>query len=232
MAKKVGVLLGGDPGDIKRGNAAMRPTTKKAAVATSKVAKAKARAKDAGVDTSQFEADAAVVREPTQKDLENVGVKAKELKALYIRQAKGQVVMDQIAKDIAKIEVDELPALLDAAGLKTITLKDGSVVIVKKEYYPGINKENEQAAFSWLREHNFAELIKTQVHSVFGKGEDAKALAFMKLLQTKKIAFTAKEGIHAATLKAWVKEQMEKGATLPPSIGVHTVSRAQLKAPQ
>lgn len=206
--------------------------TKKAAAEDTKLLKNRSKALAAGIDVTQFENDAASKREPTKKDLEAVGENAKALRDLYKRQAKGQVVMKEIQDAIDNIELKVLPTLLEAAGLIEATLPDGSQVLVVKEFYPNIKKEDEQKAFAWLRKHDFDAIIKTEVKSVFGKGEDAKALALMKLLQQKKVAFVSKEAIHALTLKAFVKEQLADGNTLPPTIGVHTISRAQLKAPK
>jgi hypothetical protein len=40
------------------------------------------------------------------------------------------------------------------------------------------------------------------------------------------------ESVHAATLKSLVKELLEKGTTLPPSISVFEFKKAELKEPK
>jgi hypothetical protein len=76
---------------------------------------------------------------------------------------------------------------------------------------------NREKFYKWLRENNFGSLIRTEVVAQFGMGEDKKAVALTLSLLKRKYDVIQKQSVHPSTLKAFVKEQLEKehGITLP-----------------
>jgi hypothetical protein len=64
----------------------------------------------------------------------------------------------------------------------------------------------------------------------FGSGEDGKAGEFIGLARMKGFEVTQKEQVHSGTLKAFVKERIEKGQEIPNDLfGVFTGERAFIK---
>jgi len=58
-----------------------------------------------------------------------------------------------------------------------LKLKDGESVEIKKIYGASITPDNQEKAFTWLRNNGLGDIIKNDVTVTFGRGEDNKAAA-------------------------------------------------------
>jgi hypothetical protein len=72
-------------------------------------------------------------------------------------------------------------------------------------------------------------LIKTVLTLPFGAGEEEKAKAAVEQLQAMGLEPESKKGIHAQTLKAWGKECLEAGVSMPAEIKIDTFPKAVIK---
>lgn len=119
---------------------------------------------------------------------------------------------EQLAEKSAtlrRIAEYDLPDLFTELGIQEFKLEDGSKVTVKKFYQASISGERQGEAFTWLRDHGHDDLIKHEIKSVFGRGEDAQVQALVETLAKLNVNYIDKEGVHPSTLKAFVKEQIE-----------------------
>ena len=114
-----------------------------------------------------------------------------------------------------RISQDLLPEALIAAGVSEFKLKDGTKVSTLTYYSARITPDTRETAFDWLRENNFADLIKNTVSVSFGRDEDDAALNLLNELDGKGMNTAQKEWVEPMTLKAFVREQVEKGTDLP-----------------
>ena len=90
--------------------------------------------------------------------------------------------------------------------------------------------EKKRDAYAWLRESGFGDLIKNTVAIDFGRGEDDNAEALKEYCQEHGMTYSDKEGVHAQTLKAFIKEQMAKGVDVPLELfGAYPYSKAVIK---
>lgn len=128
------------------------------------------------------------------------------------------------------ISETKLPDTLAEYGLSEVRLKDGKKIVVKEIVSAEIKKDNEEKAFAWLRENGFGDLIKRVISTSFGKGEDKVADALSQQLAKKGLNVADKASVHAQTLKAFVREQIEAGnAALPKDIfGVYEGKKATI----
>jgi SHS2 domain-containing protein len=110
---------------------------------------------------------------------------------------------------ILELSTQTIPDLLDQAGVEALTL-DGQKIEVKTQIEPHVKKDDLGDFFEWLREHNFDGIIKNSVVVEFGAKQDDKATALHMQLIGEKYDVTRKALIHPQTLKAFVKEQVEK----------------------
>lgn len=117
--------------------------------------------------------------------------------------------------DLAQISGETLPAALAEHGLSELKMADGSKVTVATVISASISKERSGPAHQWLRDNGFGDLIKNTVAVNFGKGEDDKANDLIRELETEGYAVDQKEAVHPSTLKAFCKEQIEKGTEIP-----------------
>ena len=117
--------------------------------------------------------------------------------------------------DLAHISGEALPSLLAEHGLSELRMADGSKITVATVISASISKDRLNDAHGWLRHNGFGDLIKNTVAVTFGKGEDEKAQALVEELSENGLSVDQKEAVHPSTLKAFCKEQIEKGTEIP-----------------
>jgi hypothetical protein len=176
--------------------------------------------------------------EEAATELTNVGDKDLKAVADLVRQ---QLVIERRIEDLedelkraqqnlAKISQEILPEALAEHGLSELKMEDGSKITVSQFIQAHISKEKQEDAFDWLREHNFDDLIKNVVSLEFGKGEDDHARDVMETLTNRGYWPQNKQSVHPSTLKAFVKEQVEKGAEIPSDLfGIFIGKKAVIK---
>ncbi|WP_321471055.1 hypothetical protein [uncultured Paludibaculum sp.] len=161
---------------------------------------------------------------PEDGVLRNIGALAAKQARLERRVKRTEGVLELRKAQLARVAERELPDAIAATGLSEFRLEDGSRVTVVDEYYaniPSADSEDakllvrRQQCFTWMRDNNHADLIKQQLRLTFSRGEDDAAKRVMNGLDKAGIPYTNAEGIHASTLKAFVREQMEAGTGFP-----------------
>jgi len=131
---------------------------------------------------------------------------------------------------LRKQSEEELPSMMAEIGVNSFELDDGSRVTVKDLYGGHISAANREAAYQWLRDNDFDDIIKNTLSIVFGRGEDQKADHFMKILEGHGLLPEQNTGVHSQTLKAWIKERMEAGDEFPMDLfGAYIGQRAIIK---
>jgi len=118
---------------------------------------------------------------------------------------------------------------MQKAGAASIKLTDGTAVEIKPYYGARIPASRTEEAFDWLRENNFADLIKNNVTLTFGRNEDNMAKSLVDDLRNKGHNVKQAEKVEPMTLKAFVREQIEKGKDVPADLfGVYVATRTKL----
>ena len=122
----------------------------------------------------------------------------------------------KVKKDYKKhLSESVLPGLFTEVGLSELKLQDGRHVKVSNFYGASIKDENKEAAFKWLRDNGFGDLIKNQVSCSFGMDEDEKARGLINTLSEKGYQSSQREWVEPSTLRAFIREQHEAGRQLP-----------------
>ena len=114
-----------------------------------------------------------------------------------------------------KLSEEVLPSLFSEVGLSELKLADGRKIKVSEYYRASIKVENREAAYTWMRNNGFGDLVKNQVTCSFGRNEDEKARGLMSELNGKGLEPSQREWVEPSTLRAFVREQYEKGKELP-----------------
>ena len=137
--------------------------------------------------------------------------------------------LKEAKRNLLKLTDEDLPAMLAELGLNAIELDDGSKVTVEPTYGGHIKVADREEAFQWLRDHDFGDIIKNTVTCRFARGEDQKAVDFMEAAESMKLFPEQKTEVHAQTLRAWVKERVEKGDSFPMDLfGAYIGQRAKI----
>ena len=114
-----------------------------------------------------------------------------------------------------KLSEEVLPSLFSEVGLSELKLSDGRKIKVSEYYRAAIKVENRDAAYTWLRNNGFGDLVKNQVTCSFGRNEDEKASSLISDLNEKGLEPMQREWVEPSTLRAFVREQYEAGRELP-----------------
>jgi hypothetical protein len=158
--------------------------------------------------------------------------------AFELKRKDSEVVAATEALATVKGEADKLrgitiPNLMERLKMQSFKLEDGSTIDVKKDIKVSLSEERKPAGLAWVREQGHGGIIKTSVELSFGKGEEAKAKEAEALLREKGFIPVVGEGIHAQTLKSFVKERMEAGDNIPlATFGVFEFKEAKITLPK
>ena len=142
--------------------------------------------------------------------------------------------LDRELKDekqaLLKLTDEDLPSTMADLGLSKFSLDDGSTVEVKPTYGASILVKDRPAAYEWLRENGFDDIIKNVISCQFGRGEDDQASAFHAFASQQGYPADQNESIHSSTLKAFVKERIETGEDFPHTLfGAYVGQRAIIR---
>ena len=114
-----------------------------------------------------------------------------------------------------KLSEEVLHSLFSEVGLSELKLSDGRKIKVSEYYRAAIKVENREAAYAWMRNNGFGDLVKNQVTCSFGRNEDEKASSLISDLSEKGLAPAQREWVEPSTLRAFVREQYESGKEIP-----------------
>lgn len=125
---------------------------------------------------------------------------------------------------------NEIPNLMQQAGISSLKLIDGSSVSFKPEYYAKIPVSKIDEAFNWLSSNGHGDLIKNEVSLKFGRSEDNVANSIVEDLKSKGHNVSQKKKVEPMSLKAFVKDEIQKGNNLPMDLfGVYVSNKTTIK---
>lgn len=151
-----------------------------------------------------------------EEELENAELEVKRVKA-----------------ELDQVRTVDLPNALAELGVESWTLTGGYKITCKPRYYASIPKDNKEAAFTWLKEHDLDSVIKNVVSTEFGKGE--YALATQAVQELISLGFRPRQemSVHPMTLKSLVKDLLERGVEFPLDLfGAGVVQETVITAPK
>ena len=141
--------------------------------------------------------------------------KVLELKDLEDEIANAEESLKKLKEKAKVVSSVEIPAMMDDMQITKLKLKDGESVEIKKVYGASIPKDQQEAAFTWLRNNGLGDVIKNDITVTFGRGEDNKAAAYADLAKGQGFEPVQKIGVNPMTLKALVRERLESGQEMP-----------------
>ena len=164
-----------------------------------------------------FEKDQEEILDRTE-NIKSLADQVKKLRNLEDQLKVDEELLKDKKRDIEKISGEIIPTLLSEMGLSSLKLADGSAVEVKPYYGANISEKNREAAYNWLRANNLGDIIKNNITVSFGMNEDNKAAEYANLAQSQGYQPTQKLKVEPMTLKALVRERIEKGVEMPMDI--------------
>lgn len=124
---------------------------------------------------------------------------------------------------------NEIPDAMFSFGLQKFTLENGMEVNLQKRYHASIPEANGDAAYSWMINNGHGDLIKKKLVIDYDDESD-EFLEVVTLATEYGYSLDLKKSIHPQTLKAFVKEQVEKGVEIPSdTISVYEYTETVIK---
>ena len=149
------------------------------------------------------------------EDLGNISDLGRQLSELEEKIQIEEEHLKSLKNEHRKISEDLLPNKLREIGVSEFKLADGTSMSIQQYYSARITPDNRDACFHWLENNGLGDIIKNTVSANFGRGEDDAASELMTQLEDDGHSLVQKKWVEPMTLKAVVREQVEKGTDLP-----------------
>ena len=163
-------------------------------------------------------------------ELDSVGALAKRSKTLEKEIDELKDTLKEREEQQRKLLEETIPAMLSELGMKLFKMADGSQIEVKAFYGASIKEENRAQAYEWLRANGFDDIIKNTVSVRFGRGEDELCDTLLSILREKNYPDEQAQKVEPQTLKAWVREMVERGNVFPTGLfGAYIGQKATIK---
>lgn len=151
--------------------------------------------------------------------------------------------LKNIDSEIALLEDKLLPDAMREVGKAEVELQKGWKLRLERFASGAIPKDREDEAWEWFEWMGRSDLLRHAVTITFLKGHEKAFWRFLSDLsrRKKKLPFVIDKGLHAGTLKVFVRERAELervGAVAPDKVmprdllGVHEGTRAVLVGPE
>jgi len=163
--------------------------------------------------------------------LSSLGSKCQEIESTMGGMENLEAHQKELGSKLQKL-YDETADLLRSKNLTSLTLANGSKVTASEKVVAHIKKDVQESAFDILREKGFGDLIKREVKASFAKGEDSQAEQFIHAIEEQGLQPVDNASIHPSTLKAFFKEQLDKGNPheIPLDLfGVHVLNEIKIR---
>tara|TARA_S200002703_G_C3797042_1_gene246123 strand:+ start:2228 stop:2761 length:534 start_codon:yes stop_codon:yes gene_type:complete len=158
--------------------------------------------------------------EPEDKPMGDASLKALSEKSNQLQKLddaikEAEQTLGQLKAEYRELSEVDIPSMLSELGLSEITLKDGNKISTSTYYSARISEDKRDEAFQWLNNNGFGDIVKNTVSVSFGREEDDSAKKLVDSLEDNGYATAQKKWVEPMTLKAFVREQVEKGSDLP-----------------
>lgn len=170
-----------------------------------------------------FENDAALgVSEEKLKDLSKLATQQLLIEQSIEAKKEELVQLNKVLKHLSETKI---PEAMQAVGMSEFSLTNGAKIQVKPFYSGNLGDKNPRAAegYDWLRKNGHGAIIKKEMNLDFGQAEGVD----WRFLQSKikemvreaegfdLEGIEVNEGVHHATLNAFIREQVEGGKEFP-----------------
>lgn len=176
--------------------------------------------------------DSGIAQSASDAQLNALHISTKRLFQLSARFERIDTEQKERSAEIQKLTTQIIPDIMIEAKMLDFTFENGAKISRGSVYLPSVAKENEAAVFEWMESQNHHGVIKSDVVIPFGKGGRVQGKRFIELLailfdkdtrdeeilnsivpEIQNLIDLAgihlQEEIHWATMRAFVKEQVE-----------------------
>lgn len=150
------------------------------------------------------------------------------LQELAIDRAEADAKLKGIDKAIRDLKEFQIPELMAEVGLSEVTLADGSKLSVGTDVRASIPKARAEAAYAWLLENGYGDLVKHHVVVDAGKGDASELIA---AIEASGHMARDEQAVHSSTLKKFIRDALAEGQDVPLELfGAYVFNTTKLKA--
>lgn len=144
-------------------------------------------------------------------------------------------LLKQLRDELNDVKFKRLPELMTEVGLRNVETSDGTHISLTELVTGNLpaDLEKRREALEWIEANGGANLIKYEI-DIRMPASDESLSTMLEVEDTLKeldVQYTKKEGIHAQTLCAWVRERLKAGEDVPFD-KLNVFSRLQAKIEQ
>lgn len=167
--------------------------------------------------------------------LERVKDVARQVRSLEVEREQLEERLSTIKRQLQSLLERDLVKVLGEAAMTSFSLeRDGNLPALtfeKVTYYSAkIPEDKEVEAFGWLHDEGHGDLVKTQISVALGMGDRELAQQVENAITEAGADFSSKLSVHPATLKSFVKTEVEAGRALPLELfGAHIGETVKIK---
>ena len=143
-------------------------------------------------------------------DMKNLSSLVKDLDQITLDINSKEEELKELKLQKHKMSTEQIPSMMDEMGVQRLDVENLSVSL-KPLINASIPPTRRDEAYQWLRDNGLDDIIKNDVIMSFGKGEDNTAGDIMYELEKRGMHPEKKTHIHSMTLKAFIRERVEKG---------------------
>lgn len=161
---------------------------------------------------------------PTEDQLEAIRGDMRRARELELRSQELQQQLAEVQDELQTLLTATLPGKFEEVGIDKLgLLAEGNLpaydATLKPYYRASIPAawppERQQKAFGYLETHDAGDLIRNTFTVELGRGTTRQQERLRKALAKTGVAYNERRAVNHNTLTAWVKEQIEKHATMP-----------------
>jgi hypothetical protein len=157
---------------------------------------------------------------------------AKRAKELEKEIEEFEDVLKERKEQQRKLLEDTIPGMLNELGMKSFKMADGSQdrhqAFLQCKHQ---GREQRAQAYEWLREKALTTSSRTRCQCGLVVGKTNCARALLNLLREQNYPVEQAQKIEPQTLKAWVREMVERGSEFPTELfGAYVGQKATIKS--
>lgn len=161
------------------------------------------------LDAIDFREDVAVA----VSDLTEVAALATLATSLKRDVAEREESLKALKQRLRELVENSIPDAMATVGFSEIRLEDGRKITVKDEVSAELSRARAPLACAWLEEHGHGGLIKRDCVVKLPRDFDPTELT--QHLDSLGLAYDSEPTVHPQTLKAFLREQLASGETIP-----------------
>jgi len=160
-------------------------------------------------------ADAEEQRGPSDEELNTVSRLAERQREQEEIVAQKERELKEAKRELRHTREVDLPEAMQQAGLSEAALADGSKIKVEEGVDAHVSKDRQAEAFKWLEDNGFGDIIKCEAKVDIGRDEQLRQVV-VDALESAGVEPDVARSVHPQTLKAFVRERVNRGDIMPP----------------